>query len=112
MLAPVAAVALVVSAAGYGLLVPSLAAAAFVSLPLLLLWITGVRAVAVVPRAGLTHERIAVTAAEVADEVGLERLTLAAVAQRLGERPARRSTSTGPASTNCSATSRCWRCAS
>ena len=36
------------------------------------------------PRAGLTRERIAVTAAEVADEVGLERLTLAAVAQRLG----------------------------
>ena len=41
VLAPVAAVALVVSAAGYGLLVPSLAAAAFVSLPLLLVWITG-----------------------------------------------------------------------
>jgi hypothetical protein len=40
-LAPVAAIALVVSAAGYGLLVPSLAAAAFVSLPLLLIWITG-----------------------------------------------------------------------
>ncbi|HEX6024333.1 MAG TPA: TetR-like C-terminal domain-containing protein [Solirubrobacter sp.] len=36
------------------------------------------------PRAGLTPERIAATAAEVADAVGLERLTLAAVAQRLG----------------------------
>jgi hypothetical protein len=35
------AIALVVSAAGYGLLVPSLAAAAFVSLPLLLVWMTG-----------------------------------------------------------------------
>ena len=34
-------IALVVSAAGYGLLVPSLAAAAFVSLPLLLIWISG-----------------------------------------------------------------------
>ncbi|HEX6024334.1 MAG TPA: hypothetical protein VFZ00_20265 [Solirubrobacter sp.] len=41
LLAPVTAVALVVSAAGYGLLVPPLAAAAFVSLPLLLIWITG-----------------------------------------------------------------------
>jgi len=36
-----------------------------------------------VPRAGLTRDRIAATAAEVADEAGLERLTLAAVAQRL-----------------------------
>jgi AcrR family transcriptional regulator len=36
------------------------------------------------PRAGLTRARVASVAAEVADEVGLERLTLAAVAQRLG----------------------------
>jgi AcrR family transcriptional regulator len=35
-------------------------------------------------RAGVTRERVALTAAELADEVGLERLTLAAVAQRLG----------------------------
>ena len=41
VLAPVAVIALVVSAAGYGLLVPSLAAAALISLPLLLVWITG-----------------------------------------------------------------------
>src|SRR5829696_1033363 len=41
VLAPVTAVALVVSAAGYGLLVPSLAVAAIVSLPLLLISITG-----------------------------------------------------------------------
>lgn len=36
------------------------------------------------PRAGLTSERVVAEAAAVADEVGLERLTLAAVAQRLG----------------------------
>jgi AcrR family transcriptional regulator len=36
------------------------------------------------PRAGLTRARVAWVAADVADEVGLERLTLAAVAQRLG----------------------------
>lgn len=36
------------------------------------------------PRAGLTHERVVAEAAVVADEVGLERLSLAAVAQRLG----------------------------
>jgi AcrR family transcriptional regulator len=36
------------------------------------------------PRAGLTRARVASVAADVADEVGLERLTLAAVAQRLG----------------------------
>lgn len=35
-------------------------------------------------RAGLTRERIAATAAEIADEVGLDRLTIAAVAKRLG----------------------------
>jgi AcrR family transcriptional regulator len=37
-----------------------------------------------VPRAGLNPERVAAEAAAVADEVGLDRLTLAAVAQRLG----------------------------
>jgi AcrR family transcriptional regulator len=36
------------------------------------------------PRAGLTAERVVVEAGAVADEVGLERLTLAAVAQRFG----------------------------
>jgi AcrR family transcriptional regulator len=36
------------------------------------------------PRAGLTPERIVRQAAEVADEAGLDRLTLAAVAQRCG----------------------------
>lgn len=36
------------------------------------------------PRAGLTPERVVAEAATVADEVGLERLTLAAVAQRFG----------------------------
>jgi len=36
------------------------------------------------PRAGLTPERIIWQAATVADEVGLDRLTLAAVAQRYG----------------------------
>jgi AcrR family transcriptional regulator len=36
------------------------------------------------PRAGVTHERVVAEAAVVADEVGLERLTLAAIAQRLG----------------------------
>jgi len=36
------------------------------------------------PRAGLTPERIIAEAATVADEVGLDRLTLAAVAQRCG----------------------------
>jgi AcrR family transcriptional regulator len=36
------------------------------------------------PRAGLTPERIISEAAAVADEVGLDRLTLAAVAQRCG----------------------------
>jgi AcrR family transcriptional regulator len=37
-----------------------------------------------VPRAGLTPDRIVAEAATVADEVGLDRLTLAAVAQRCG----------------------------
>jgi AcrR family transcriptional regulator len=37
-----------------------------------------------VPRAGLNREKIAATAAAVADEAGLDRLTLAAVAQRCG----------------------------
>lgn len=36
------------------------------------------------PRVGLNRERIAATAAAVADETGLDRLTLAAVAQRCG----------------------------
>jgi AcrR family transcriptional regulator len=36
------------------------------------------------PRAGLTPERVIAEAAAVADQVGLERLTLAAVAQRCG----------------------------
>ena len=36
------------------------------------------------PRAGLTTERVVTEAAIVADEVGLEQLTLAAVAQRFG----------------------------
>ncbi|NEK85179.1 TetR/AcrR family transcriptional regulator [Blastococcus saxobsidens] len=38
------------------------------------------------PRAGLTPERVAREAADVADELGFDRLTLAAVAQRLGVR--------------------------
>jgi AcrR family transcriptional regulator len=37
-----------------------------------------------VPRAGLNHQRVVAEAAEVADEAGLDRLTLAAVAKRLG----------------------------
>lgn len=36
------------------------------------------------PRAGVTRERIAAEAAELADEVGLEAVTLSAIAQRLG----------------------------
>jgi AcrR family transcriptional regulator len=36
------------------------------------------------PRAGVTHERVVAEAAVLADEVGLERLTLAAIAQRFG----------------------------
>ena len=36
------------------------------------------------PRAGLTTQRVITEAATVADEVGLDRLTLAAVAQRCG----------------------------
>jgi AcrR family transcriptional regulator len=36
------------------------------------------------PRAGLTRERVVTEAANVADEAGLEQLTLAAVAQRFG----------------------------
>ncbi len=36
------------------------------------------------PRAGLTHQRVVAEAAAVADEIGLEQLTLAAVAQRCG----------------------------
>lgn len=36
------------------------------------------------PRAGLTHERVVAEAAAVADEVGLQQLTLAAIAQRFG----------------------------
>jgi len=38
-------------------------------------------------RVGLSHDRVVAEAAEVADEVGLDRLTLAAVAKRLGVRP-------------------------
>lgn len=37
-----------------------------------------------VPRAGVTHDRVVAEAAALADEVGLERLTLAAIAQRFG----------------------------
>jgi AcrR family transcriptional regulator len=37
-----------------------------------------------VPRAGVTHDRVVAEAAAVADAVGLERLTLATIAQRLG----------------------------
>jgi len=37
-----------------------------------------------VPRAGVTHDRVVAEAAAVADEVGLERLTLATIAKRLG----------------------------
>jgi AcrR family transcriptional regulator len=37
-------------------------------------------------RVGLSHDRVVAEAAEVADEVGLDRLTLAAVAKRLGVR--------------------------
>jgi AcrR family transcriptional regulator len=40
------------------------------------------------PRLGLTAERVALAAAELADEVGLERLTVAAVARRFGVRDA------------------------
>lgn len=36
------------------------------------------------PRAGVTHDRVVAEAAAVADEVGLEHLTLAAIAQRFG----------------------------
>ncbi|BEL06791.1 TetR-like C-terminal domain-containing protein [Actinoplanes sichuanensis] len=36
------------------------------------------------PRQGLTTERVAAAAAELADELGLERLTVAAVARRFG----------------------------
>lgn len=36
------------------------------------------------PRAGVTRERIVAEAGRIADEIGLERLTLAAVAQRFG----------------------------
>jgi AcrR family transcriptional regulator len=36
------------------------------------------------PRAGVTRERVVAEAAALADEVGLERLTLAAIAQRFG----------------------------
>ena len=36
------------------------------------------------PRAGVTHDRVVAEAAELVDEVGLERLTLAAIAQRFG----------------------------
>ena len=36
------------------------------------------------PRAGVTHDRIVAEAAILIDEVGLERLTLAAIAQRFG----------------------------
>lgn len=36
------------------------------------------------PRAGVTRERVVAEAGAIADEVGLERLTLAAIAQRFG----------------------------
>lgn len=38
------------------------------------------------PRAGLTREKVTAEAAEMADEVGLSRLTLAGLAERLGVR--------------------------
>jgi AcrR family transcriptional regulator len=38
------------------------------------------------PRAGLSPQRVVETSADLADEMGLDRLTLAAVAQRLGVR--------------------------
>jgi AcrR family transcriptional regulator len=38
------------------------------------------------PRAGLTTDKVVVSAADLADEVGLDRLTLAALADRLGVR--------------------------
>jgi hypothetical protein len=41
VIGPVLALAIFVSAAGYGLLMPALAPAAYVSLPLLLVWMTG-----------------------------------------------------------------------
>ena len=50
------------------------------------------------PRVGLTHERVVAEAAAVADEVGLEGLTLAAVAKRFGV-GGRASTSTSAGST-------------
>jgi AcrR family transcriptional regulator len=36
------------------------------------------------PRAGVTHDRVVTEAAAIADEVGLQQLTLAAIAQRFG----------------------------
>ena len=45
------------------------------------------------PRAGLSHQRVVAEAAAVADEFGLEQLTLAAVADRLVS-PCRASTNT------------------
>ena len=57
------------------------------------------------PRMGLNRQRVVAQAAAVADEAGLDRLTLSAVAKRLGvSLPACTSTST--ASTGSSAT---WR---
>ncbi|WP_419995387.1 TetR/AcrR family transcriptional regulator [Streptomyces boninensis] len=40
------------------------------------------------PRAGLTSERVALAAADLADEVGLDELTVSALARRLGVRDA------------------------
>ena len=70
------------SAAGYPPLLSSLAPVAFIALALLLGWITaglGLARRERVPRAGLTRDKVAAAAAEVANEVGLERVTVAAV---------------------------------
>ncbi len=91
--------------------------AAAVSLPLLLIWVAGTgatlgrRSRCRDARAGVTHDRVIAEAAAVADEVGLERLTLAAIARRLGSRsPA--CTSTLTAWTRSGTTSPCSSCAS
>ena len=92
--AAVMAVAITGSGLVYLLLAASLAAAAGPALVLLLAFMTGCgimigmrtdpRDRRDMPRAGLTPERIIREAAAVADETGLDRLTLAAVAQRCG----------------------------
>lgn len=42
------------------------------------------------PRAGLTVDRVVVAGAELADEVGLEQVTLSSLARRFGVKPADR----------------------